>query len=495
MKMSQPRGRSQRIRLLAALIAIVLLFACDQSGIPPYKIPVTTNSETAREYYLEGRALAFGLRADEARQRFARAIEEDSSFALAYLEMARNASSNDELYENLDKAMALAADVSEGERIWIQAFYTYAVQGRPLKTRELYSKLVELYPRDELSHHLLAVHYFLQQQYKDCIRTSQETLELAPDFPAAYNVLGYAYQYEGDYELAEQSFQKYIKLIPAEPNPYDSYGDLLLKTGRFEEAISMYEQALIISPAFSMSVIGIASALNNLGRQEEARDRLYKALKKRKPNRMVSRAIARSFIEERQFDSALAVLTEVLNYDYARGDTVAAATTAILIGDVLLEAGKPKVAQQFYTEAIGAVQSSSVDESIKDKASVQYEYNLALIAIAAGKLDSAEVLAELHLETAREHVDPTIKTQAYFLKGMVALKRGQYDKALGHFELSDLHNPYHQYFKSLALRGMGQIEAADKLLFEARNANLKHSFPLAFVKARLKKVGGTTKSG
>ena len=495
MKKSQNLVKSRAIRLLAGGLLFVLLLGCEQSGIPAYKIPVTTKSETARKFYLEGRVLAFGLRAKEARDKFARALEEDSTFALAYLEMARNAASNDELYDNLEKAMALSGNVSEGERIWIEAVYDYAIEGRPLKTRGLYSKLVELYPRDELSHHLLAVHYFLQQDYSECIATSQKTLELAPDFPPAYNVVGYAYQYEGDYDKAEAAFKKYIELIPSEPNPYDSYGDLLLKTGRFEEAIDKYEQALSISPLFAMSVVGIASALDNLGRYAEARERLTTALKRLKDNRIISQAVARSFVEQRRFDSALVVLTDIRDYDYTRGDTVAAANTAILIGDVLLEAGNTRVAQQFYEEAIKSVQTSSVEESIKDNASVQYQYNLARIAIAADKLDSAEVLAEVHLESAKERVDPVIKAQAHFLEALVALKRGQYDKALEHFESTDKHNPYHQYFMSLALSGAGQKAAADELLREARNANLKQSFPLAFVKARVKETEASADSG
>lgn len=473
---------------LVLTATLVLVAACEKTAVPPWKIPVTTSSQDALEYFLEGRDLALSLRSAEARTRFQSAIERDSSFALAYLEMARYAPSAKMFQEYLARAIDLADHVSEGERLSIEAVHANSIEGRPQKARNIYLELVEMYPKDELAHFRLAVHYFIQKDYKSCLSVCDVILSISPDFAPLFNLLGYTHQALGDYEAAESSFKRYIELNPAEPNPYDSYADLLLKTGRFEEAIDMYEQALEISPGFSASVRGIASALNALGQNGEARKKLYDVLDRFGPAPVVSEAIAISYIEQRMFDSATIVLDSARQHQLGRADTITVANLTNRIGDVYLESGRTKDAKYYYQQAITTIQNSGVDRNVKENSSIQYQYALARVAIAEGKLDSAEVLAELHLQTARERVDPAIKSQAYFLKAAIAMERGQWDKALGHCEMTDPHDPYHQFQKSTALRRAGRIEESDAILLKATSANLKQSLPLAFVRAHASEI-------
>ena len=468
---------------LVLAASFVLVAACEKTTVPPWKIPVTTSSQDALEYFLEGRDLALSLRSAEARTRFRSAIERDSNFALAYLEMARYAPSTKMFQEYLARAVEHADHVSDGERLSIEAVHANSIEGRPQKARDIYLKLVEMYPKDELAHLRLAVHYFLQKDYKNSLLVCDVVLSISPEFAPLFNLLGYTHQALGDYEAAEQSFKRYIELIPAEPNPYDSYADLLVKTGRFEEAIDMYEQALEISPGFSASVRGIASALNALGQNGEARSKLNDVLSRFGPSPVVSEAIAISYIEQRLFDSAAIVLDSARQHQLDRADTISAAELASRIGDVYLEAGKTKDAKHYYRQAITAIQNSGVDSNVKENASIEYQYSLARVAIAEGKLDSAEVLAELHLQSARERIDPTIKAQAHFLKAAIAIERGQWDKAMEQSAMTDPHDPYHQFQKSIALRKAGRIEESEAVLLEARSASLKQSLPLAFVRA------------
>jgi len=52
------------------------------------KIPVTTNSEKALEYYTEGLLLTEKLRGQEAAYYYIKAIAEDKEFAMAYIQLA-----------------------------------------------------------------------------------------------------------------------------------------------------------------------------------------------------------------------------------------------------------------------------------------------------------------------------------------------------------------------------------------------------------------------
>jgi hypothetical protein len=85
------------------------------------KVPVTTKSEEARKEFVEGRALAEKLLAQESLQHFDKAIALDSDFASAELARANSSPTAKEFFEHLNKAVALADKSSEGEKLVILA--------------------------------------------------------------------------------------------------------------------------------------------------------------------------------------------------------------------------------------------------------------------------------------------------------------------------------------------------------------------------------------
>jgi hypothetical protein len=123
---------------ISAFLSASACYAAPQEN----KIPITTSSEKAREFYLQGRDLFEKLRAQESIQFFEKAISQDSSFALAYLNLSFVVPSTKAFFENFDKAKKLVDKVSEGERLWILAIDA-GNNGYTMKQIELYQKLVE----------------------------------------------------------------------------------------------------------------------------------------------------------------------------------------------------------------------------------------------------------------------------------------------------------------------------------------------------------------
>ncbi|MDH4223984.1 MAG: tetratricopeptide repeat protein, partial [candidate division Zixibacteria bacterium] len=236
------KNRNLTSYLILFAVVCFLLAGVNCSTKGDGKIPVTTSSKNAREYYLEGLDLFEKLRFQESRQYFEKAIEEDTNFALAYLLSANVQPSVKGLFEKLDKAVALADKVSEGERLWILGFKA-AVEGLPMKQREYFQQMVTAYPQDERAHTLLGNNYFAQQDYTPSIEEYNKAIQINPDYSQPYNQLGYAYRFLENYPEAEKAFKKYIELIPDDPNPYDSYAELLMKMGRFDESIETYRKA------------------------------------------------------------------------------------------------------------------------------------------------------------------------------------------------------------------------------------------------------------
>src|SRR6266581_5578174 len=83
-------------------------------------IPVTTSSADARNHFLQGQRELDLARNFEALDHFKRAVAADSTFAIAYLNVANTGNSLDEFKTNLARAEALAAKASDAEQLEIQ---------------------------------------------------------------------------------------------------------------------------------------------------------------------------------------------------------------------------------------------------------------------------------------------------------------------------------------------------------------------------------------
>ena len=107
------------ITLLVVVISFTLLNCNNKTSL---KIPITTKSEKALEYYNEGLLLTEKLRGHEAVYFYLKALAEDNEFAMAYLQMARMQSTLKLTNKYLTKAISLSHNVSEGEELIILAF-------------------------------------------------------------------------------------------------------------------------------------------------------------------------------------------------------------------------------------------------------------------------------------------------------------------------------------------------------------------------------------
>jgi tetratricopeptide (TPR) repeat protein len=180
--------------VLILVVGALLLPQMGLAGNSDGKMPITTSSEKALEYFLQGRDLFEKLQIQESQQYFRKAVAEDPDFALGYLQLSFSVPSAKEFFENLDKAVALVDRVSQGERLWILGVQA-GTNAFPLKQREYYQELVKMYPNAERAHNLLATNYFGQQDYKKAIAEYTKASEIAPDFSQPYNQLGYAHRF------------------------------------------------------------------------------------------------------------------------------------------------------------------------------------------------------------------------------------------------------------------------------------------------------------
>jgi eukaryotic-like serine/threonine-protein kinase len=157
---------------------------------------------------------------------FKKAIEQDSSFALAHARLSTVYSNLGEIEparEHIRKAYSLKDRVSEPERLYITARYYTTGESSVQKAIETYQIWTQTYPQDFVPRANLAV----------------------------------AYRSRGEDERAAEELRAAIALAPDEPLPYTNLADAYVGLRRFDEARKTLEQAI----ARGMDSVSVRSEL------------------------------------------------------------------------------------------------------------------------------------------------------------------------------------------------------------------------------------------
>jgi serine/threonine protein kinase/tetratricopeptide (TPR) repeat protein len=218
---------------------------------------VTTNSMEAYNYFLRGRDEYEKFYFDDARGFLDRAVEIDSTFAVAHLYLAMvngmlgNVRERDEGFE---RAKRFSQKATEKERLLIEASYAGTIESDYEKMFDLLTETVQKYPKEKRVYVDLAAYHLRRRNVEsaidDAIKACETALELDADFGAAINMLAYMYTEKGEFEKAIEYFEKYASVSPGDANPFDSMGETYLRWGKFDDAIAKYEEALSVKPDF-----------------------------------------------------------------------------------------------------------------------------------------------------------------------------------------------------------------------------------------------------
>ncbi|MEW6411634.1 MAG: tetratricopeptide repeat protein [Candidatus Zixiibacteriota bacterium] len=454
------------------------------------KIPITTSSKQAMEYFLKGRDLAERLRAPEARTWFEKAVAEDPDFALAHLLLAQVQPTARGFFEHLDKALALTDKVSEGEKLMILGSQAGA-GANPMKQREIYTKLVGMYPNDERAHNLLGTNHFGQQEWDEAIKEYKTVTKINPDFSQAYNQMGYAYRTLEKYDEAEKAFQTYISLIPDDPNPYDSYAELLMKMGRYQESIENYRKALKLNPTFAASHIGIATNLNYMGKYKEARDQLqtmYANATDDGQRRASLFATAVSHVNEGNMMAALDEINKMYTIAQKNNDHASMSGDLVTMGNILLEDGQYDKALTHFTKSVTVINESNLDEDVKEATRRNNLYNEGRVAVMRGDLATAGTKAEQYLAAATKINNSNEIRLAHELQGMIAMEQKDYKTAHANLLKSNQQNPQNIFRMAAVYQGQGDKAKAKEMCQMTTNFNALNSLNQAFATHKAKKM-------
>lgn len=407
--------------------ALICLLAAGCLMAQTKGLTITTKSAAAKAEFEKGWLCLDKQRADMAKAHFEKAIQQDSSFALAYLGLSLTTSTYPEQQQAISRAKKTAAQASKVEQGFVTAMDCF-LDNRLSEAQKQLQTLKKKYPKVETFWYWSALSHYVNREYEAAIQEFMQVLEIHPEYHAVYNMLGYSYRDMGDYENAKQALIKYAELLPDEPNPHDSLADLYMTLGEYDKAIASYRAALKADPTFSLSADKIATCYLRTGRYDEAIAQLSEMVKNFSDPAVISTAYRRlagvyaglgqSSVAIEECD--LAEKTDPDTSQQAQASALAARANIWIIvhrydeARPLLEAARQKVPRNQQAAYIGT---------------------MANLEAEAGNLELAEKYSiQLQGLAEEQGLLKAFATGLNYLKGMIARERGDYAAAITAFE-------------------------------------------------------------
>ncbi len=402
---------------------------------------VTTNSPEAYRAYMEGLNFADKLYFKEANTAFKKAIELDSSFAMAYYHLSLVQDDPVESREILRKAVELADKATERERLLIFA-RNYIVQSKRKKASEIYKKIIEKYPHEIQAYEGLA--YIPSQDLSlDLILLGVHN---NPSSKMLWNDLAMSYALNNQKQKALDAVNEYIKLSPAEPNPYDTKGWIYTMFTEYDSSAIYYKKVLEFRKDFWSSAmkLGFYDVLKGKYKGAQKYFDMSGELSLRYPSINVHRGLLNS--EIKRLENLLKTINDTWQI---------ASTRAILI-------------HLYYETAQFQKMLQLARKSVSDWKKIftsKDHYGRTLLVWALAK-NSKYMKAGKIIEGMQKNKDdsfPWVLTHASFALSILSFEEGNYELALEKFNktFSKLY-PNHEpnLFHAICLLKTGRIQDA-----------------------------------
>ena len=264
--------------------------------------------------------------------------------------------------------------------------------------------------------------------------------------------------------------------------------------GRYDEAIAQYRKALTINPFFANSFTGIAAALMYENKHEEARAELQKAYTiarndGEKRASLFCRAV--TYVDEGNPALALKEVEQQQAVAKNINDAAAMAGDVVLMGNILLQNGKPEEALAKFNEGLGLIMKANLAKEVKENAVLINHYNAARAYVVKGDLATATTEAGKLREGAEAKKNQNQIRLAHEVAGAIALAKKDYSKAIEELKQANQQDPNVLYRLALAYQATGKTDEARTFCVLAARFNSLPVMNYAFVRRNAEKLLGT----
>ncbi len=212
---------------------------------------ITTSSPEALKYYVDARKYHYKGDYNQSIQLMEKAVAIDPEFAMAYKGMAasyyslRNYSAE---RQYLQEALELIDRVSDKERYLIQGDFYWRSEENFDKAINAYTKVVQLYPDEEVANVNLALIYKSLEEWDKSAERFEFLRQSGSKNYFIYTNLPIVYWYKGEYEKAREVLERYL----------NNFSDNVLINGllaynylfqvRYDRALIEIDKAISLDP-------------------------------------------------------------------------------------------------------------------------------------------------------------------------------------------------------------------------------------------------------
>jgi len=380
----------------------------------------TTTSLEAYHHYFLGKQFGHKLQFDQAEEEQKKAIALDSTFALAYYELAYASAwwSKAERKTWIQKAMNYVHKVPEKEQYLIQAL-NEIINGNIAQAITLYKELLMLYPDEKEALFGIGDMAFHSGDRETTQTYLLKVLELDPAFELA---LGHLIQSHWARENFDESLEVAKQYVATNPNEsaYGYLADSYNRKADFENAFQTYRQALVLFPNSLRPIIGTGIIYIFKNEYEKAEAEFMKLLSTSRPlkqRRDGYRNLLRVYAYMGKFSEVARMFDRVIEIDQRLGD-------------------KKDLARSYSEQAFWfAVTAKNKEQAKKalangleliDYGDYDFYWPLFFTYIKLGDFDEASEIAKNHFPVW--HAQFKAITNGY-----IQLSQGQYESAIKDF--------------------------------------------------------------
>jgi tetratricopeptide (TPR) repeat protein len=473
--MTYPTLNVNRFRFIAFfLLSVAFLISTTPLRAQDNDIPITTKSSEAKAQFKQAKHAWDMGRDEDARKSIDMALKADPNFTMGYYLKAVMATNPADWRQNLDKAMDMTGNVSEGEKMLINIEHSYATNDLG-KRMKLSKQLLQLYPNSSWAMLKAADVYAGEKQYNKERDLYYRAMQVEPKKSITYRKLAESYQFQEpkDLDLAETYMTKFVNMEPNEVFAHIALGDVYRAQNNLMKARDTYSKAIKLDGQEAVAYSKRGHANSFLGNYQQARDDFDQAIKVSPAKDWATHEsfIGNTYIYSGELDRAQEyfqkIVQEVNQWNLSPDNETVAAMMSnenlfyVTLANRDFDRARSTLDQlnTLYSTLYNDIGSSSAMRDDQAARAIRE----GLLALRQGYVEQAMNHARENYNLMRD--DPSVKAlyPYYHLMGRIELQQNNPENAVRNLEMADTEWVIVKYDLAMAYDALGNTDMARKM--------------------------------